>query len=584
APDPYVPFPRAETPDLGSDMTEAKAARGSLTVPLILVGVGALCLMVAGMIFLAVAWSAMGVGGRTGMLVGFTALLVLVGWVLLQGSLRAGVEGVWTLALGLVVVDLVGLRYAGTLAGLRPGGGFLVLTGVVLAAGGTAFGVVGRRTYRVRAIVGPQVVASAGLAVGLIGLLGVVPLDWFPLVCCLIAVGVAVAAFMTRMPVLGWGALVPAAGFWVLLVVRGLLHPARTVGELFGGDSLIMLLGAAGVILVVALLRMMPRLPAVILAGVAVALTAYALSQPVLDESPEALTVLSLVGAVIGAVAVYGVPSPWRWSFLALAPYAAGLVVAVGALVVSAAMRLAAFPWRHDATSPLTHPDPMLAGWLALPAMLGIVLAALAVFSRAAPERFARSREIVFWTILSGALAGLAITVACSDLPRLLAPVILLVLTIALARHATPERLLAGAVAGLLALLGALPSEGLTVVVALALAGLAALIDRTRDGAIRQVAACYSVVTLALGLWALVVVTGAEPQFAGLVVVVVLGLVTVGRRLPLAWAAAALGAGISIWLGFVDTTWLAVQLTVATLLAAATGVRHRAPVVLGVAR
>lgn len=579
-PSPYVPGPRTELPDLDLDDVPV-ANSGSLTVPLILVGVGALCLMVAGTIFLAVAWTAMGVGGRTAMLGAFTALMVVGGWVLLQGELRAGVEGVWTLALGLVVVDLVGLRAAGWLE-LEPSRGFLVVAGVLLALGGVALGVVGHRSDKVPDLVGPQMSAVAGLTIALLGLTRVVGLDWFPLVCCLIALGVVMAAFVVGLRVLGWGGFVPATAFWLLLVTRGLLHPARTVAELFVGDTLIMLLGAAGVMLLVALLRMMPRVPAVILAGVAAALTAYAFSQPVLDEGPAALTALAVVMTTIGAAALWRLPEPWHWSMLALTPYAVGLVVSLGFLVASSAMRLAGLPWRHTAGSTLSHPEPMLAGWLALPAMLGVALGWLAFFQRAHSESFARARALVAWTLSGGAVIGLAMTAACYDTPRWIAPLLLLALTAALVWRATHTRLAVAAGIGLLALLAALPSEGLTVVAALGLTAVATVVDRTHEGTIRQVAACCSVVTLALGLWALVVVTGAEAQYAGLVVVVVLGLVTVGRRLPLAWAAAAVGAGISIWLGFVDTTWLAVQLTVATVLAAATGVRHRSRVALGV--
>ena len=63
------------------------------SVPKILLGLGAICVLIAALVFLAVTWSVMGVAGRTATLVGFTVVTGgLATWVARRG-LRAAVPG-----------------------------------------------------------------------------------------------------------------------------------------------------------------------------------------------------------------------------------------------------------------------------------------------------------------------------------------------------------------------------------------------------------------------------------------------------------------------------------------------------------
>src|SRR5262245_13475925 len=73
----------------------APAARGGIaaaSVPKILLGLGATCLLVAAVIFLAVAWSSLGVGGRTAVLVALTAGSALSGQWLARRDLGVAAE------------------------------------------------------------------------------------------------------------------------------------------------------------------------------------------------------------------------------------------------------------------------------------------------------------------------------------------------------------------------------------------------------------------------------------------------------------------------------------------------------------
>ena len=130
------------------------------SVPRILLGLGATCLLVAAVVFLAVAWSDLGMGARTAILLTLTAgAAAATGWMGRRGAARrrGGVRrGVPRLP------DPGRVRRPGRrLVRRARGRGFLVLLGSVLtvAALGTAAGVT--RTG-MRPLVGAQLVVAAG--------------------------------------------------------------------------------------------------------------------------------------------------------------------------------------------------------------------------------------------------------------------------------------------------------------------------------------------------------------------------------------------------------------------------------------
>src|SRR3954447_9215389 len=87
------------------------------SVPVVLLSLGALCLLVAAAVFVAVAWSVLGLTGRTLVLLGITALLSVVATVLTRKNLRGAAETFWVVVAGMLTVDLLGAQSAG-LAGL----------------------------------------------------------------------------------------------------------------------------------------------------------------------------------------------------------------------------------------------------------------------------------------------------------------------------------------------------------------------------------------------------------------------------------------------------------------------------------
>src|SRR3954454_23418951 len=131
---PPVPTPGRPRPSLSA-----------ASVPKILLTLGAGCLLVAALVFLAVTWSVLGVGGRTATLVAFTAVAATMSGWMARRRLRAAAESLALVALGLLSLDVLGARNAGWLGDLDVSG-VSVLLGGLLAVVATAAAVVVRRT------------------------------------------------------------------------------------------------------------------------------------------------------------------------------------------------------------------------------------------------------------------------------------------------------------------------------------------------------------------------------------------------------------------------------------------------------
>lgn len=85
----------------------------SASVPVILLTLGGLCVMVAAIVFVAVAWGSLGVGGRTAILGLVTLLMTICAVVLTHKELRWGAETFWVIVTGMVIIDILGARAAG---------------------------------------------------------------------------------------------------------------------------------------------------------------------------------------------------------------------------------------------------------------------------------------------------------------------------------------------------------------------------------------------------------------------------------------------------------------------------------------
>ena len=138
-------------------------------MPVVLLTLGALCLLVAAVVFVAVTWSLLGLTGRTVVLLGFTALLAGIAVLLTRRGLRGASETFWVVVAGMLTVDLLAAQSAG-LAGLDAldWRGTSALVGGALLALGVGVGT-WASSQPVRRLYGAEVFAALGVLVLCLG-------------------------------------------------------------------------------------------------------------------------------------------------------------------------------------------------------------------------------------------------------------------------------------------------------------------------------------------------------------------------------------------------------------------------------
>src|SRR3954468_7000910 len=190
--DPTTAGPRTAGPTTAGRAGRRGPRRRGLSaasVPQILLTLGAGCLLVAALVFLAVTWSVLGVGGRTAALVACTVLAAAATRWMAGRALRAAAESLGLVALGLLALDVLGANSAGWFGDLSQPGLLLVLGGI-LALAGTAAAVAVRASTPV-SLVGAEAVAAAGTG---LATLGVLTADWLPFAPTAVLATVAAAA------------------------------------------------------------------------------------------------------------------------------------------------------------------------------------------------------------------------------------------------------------------------------------------------------------------------------------------------------------------------------------------------------
>ncbi|MCE0486927.1 SCO7613 C-terminal domain-containing membrane protein [Ornithinimicrobium sediminis] len=577
----------------------APARRGLSTasVPTILLGLGALCLLVAALVFLAVTWSAMGVGGRTVTLVGFTlAAGALTAWTARRG-LRAAVESLGVVTLGLLAFDLVGARDAGWLGDIGTPGLLLVLGLVLLAAGAGATLVL--RRSPVGAFVGGQVVAVVGLATAAAGTLASEGLSW-SVGATVAVVGtwlVARAAFAATLRVLAVGAVAAGAVLWLLLAVsslaRALDHPS--LRELWLDLEVWPLLVSAALLLTLGLVRGLPevlRRSAFALAGVVLAAVVLV---PTSDE-PATLATLAGAGLLVVLSGLVGVLPPRARPGVAapvvlLTLWMLLVVLDLSADATARLMTAGDTVWGGSVGTVLDPPAPVSdlepAAWT-LPLVVVATVAGLVALARSARWAHEVLRPLAHPDVLVAVAAATVVLGLTAYTVPLWLPLLLLLLTggvlagrAVLTGSSVPLLLAVAALA--LGLLVSLHSEGLTLV-AVAVSLPAALAVHLRGPA--GVGAAGAGAALAVLAAALVWTGGAlldvSQQWTALAALLVLaGLVLlmpyVGapvRAAGPAWTGVGLEAGVlfaaaAVSLAAVteagsadEATWAAVYLTV----------------------
>jgi hypothetical protein len=560
-----------------------RPALSGVSVPRILLGLGALCLVVAALVFLVVAWASLGVGGRTAVLVGFTLVSAgLATWSARTG-LRAGAEALTSVAFGLLVLDLAGARTSGWIGDVDARG-FALLTGGVLVVVGAAATIAARRTKEPR-LLSAEVATSLGV-VALVGALAEPDAFTDPawiLAACALSSALAAASRQLRLGIATWTAASMVALTWLGLAGIGLsrLLACPTWRELVVDLQAWPLLAAAAIAAGPGVARALPTSVRAAGAAVAVLLATLPAVVPALDEGVVGAT-LALVAVTAGYAAV-GWLLPARWAPVAVAPVVlAGTGVAVAA-GVAALHALAALLdhglWTGTATGSTPLPE-LERIWTAL---LPLAIAALG----AAAMTLARvARVPVGPTAMTSAAAlmtSLAIAPALFGVPFWLAVGVLGTATAASVawslRTGEPYGWLAAAPCALLALGAALVDDGLTITV-LSAATIACARGESRrtPDAVRAASTWALPAVAGATTWAIAAALGISGEWRA-APVVVLALVAVLRD-QVAHEAVGLGTalvaiGVGAGLGPLDLRIVAAQLTATALVATYLGVRRR---------
>jgi len=197
----------------------AATQRRRLSAGTVLLVLGAVSLLVAGLIFITVSWGSMGIVGRALALLAFTAVVGGLAYALTRRALRASAEALWTVFLGLLTLDWFAARDQG-LFGLDavPGGHATGIWGAVVLTAGIAIARAGQRPLG-KTLVAPTIAAGAAPIFGAGGIVGELIDDdvfWWALVTGLAA---AVVTVLHRRLKLRPAAIVATVGTGILAAV-----------------------------------------------------------------------------------------------------------------------------------------------------------------------------------------------------------------------------------------------------------------------------------------------------------------------------------------------------------------------------
>jgi hypothetical protein len=165
---PTTAGPAAPTVPLAPPVVPPPRSLPSASVPVVLLSLGALCLLVAAIVFVAVAWGSLGLGAKTTILLAVTALFAGGAAAATRRTLRFAAETLWLVVAGLVAVDLTAAYGADLLGLARIGDRSAValvgacLLGLAVAAGAWATTTPLRRLHGLVVVAGIGTVLLAG--------------------------------------------------------------------------------------------------------------------------------------------------------------------------------------------------------------------------------------------------------------------------------------------------------------------------------------------------------------------------------------------------------------------------------------
>lgn len=228
----------------------------SLSAGTVLLVIGAVSLLVAGLIFITVSWGSMGIVGRALSLLGFTAAVGALAQLITRRGLRGSAEALWTVFLGLLTLDWFAAR-SQDMFGLEalPAGYAAGVWGLVMLLAGVLIARSARRHVD-DTLVAPSLAAGLAPVIGAGGvageLIGDEPFWWAFSTAGVAAIVAALHARWALRPAkvaahIALGILLVIA--LVAALVEALEHPAlpELVGRGHGLPLLVVAAVAAGV-------------------------------------------------------------------------------------------------------------------------------------------------------------------------------------------------------------------------------------------------------------------------------------------------------------------------------------------------
>lgn len=388
------------------------------SVSTILLGLGALCLLVAAIVFVAVTWSVLGLTGRTLVLLAVTALLLGGAVLVTRRGLRGAAETLWLLVTAMLAVDLLAADSAGfpVVADLGWRGLAAVVGGTVLAAG-TGAGL-WARTQPVGRLHGAQLAAALGL------LIVTTSNGWgaaHPAPGTLLAaVLLAAFAWLVRhpLPLLAWLTGGLALVSWALLLGHGLARTGDSATqwylELTGWPLLAAALLAGGLVV-----TRMPDGRANLLHSVAAAAALLPAALFALGPASGVQRDLLQVCAILVGLAVVSAAAPRIWGRAAAGWASLGSVVLAAVLVAQPALLLDHAVGRFDvpATHRLDPPIDAPASWVWTVVAATLLLVATGLLRQLPAGRRRAAGTVLLTMAPAVVLLGVATTVTWLPVP-----------------------------------------------------------------------------------------------------------------------------------------------------------------------
>jgi len=554
-----TPLKPPPAPVAPADPTSARAEWTTRRVQNLLLTLGVLLLSTAAVIFTAVAWGDLGVGGRGAVLAGMTAFAAAAAVVSRRRALTATAEAVGALAVGLLLLDAYALWRLDVLA-VRDPHYWAAALGVVAALTALAARFVPLAGWRLSAAVAAQLPVP------------VLAVTWTAsqAALALVVQGAGVAAIASRAGSvrlvlltggpLTWGVgSALAAGTAYAAADAGAVRPALVLGV------------AALTAAAVALVRPERRAERQVAAAVATAAGILAVHAGTYDLLPGRWPATSAAGLGLVAVLAAGrLPARWRPGPTVVAAGATVLgLLAVAdraALAVTGPLSWLGAIWTtdgHGSAVTLLFPDAALpGGWPAAAAALVLGAAAAVVAHR--------------WTRPVGlglATLGVATLPLAADVPyavAVLGDVVLgAVAVVAASLWRRPALAAAGVVLGGLGLAWSAAAEATTLAaVGLAALGAVATALLTKPPA-RSIALGAGLALAAVEAAALVAATGGRPSQAGFAALataavgMAAGSLLLNGRDRLAVEVTGAGAAGLAVLAITEAGWLAAGLLLA---------------------